>query len=88
MVQADNEAKIAQLQSSSSKEKERPPPKFSMGQSVHHFWANWMCSDDVPKQLNKKARPKWYSALITSMPVWQTGTYGGAEFEGWHYTAH
>ena len=90
MAQADTEGLIAHLQSSSCKEKERrPPPKFCIGQSVHHFWAHWMgCADETPKTMHKKARPKWYSALITSKPVWQTGKYGGAEFEGWHYTAH
>jgi hypothetical protein len=89
MVRADNEGRIQQLQTTSRPSNERPMPNFRIGQSVHHFWAPWMCSSSaIPKTMHKKARPKWYSALITGQPVWETGTYGGAEFEGWHYTAH
>ena len=68
----------------------RPPPKFSCGQSVHHWWASWMCSDiTAPRQLNKKKkRPAWFSAQITTAPTWETGNYAGVVYTGWHYTAH
>ena len=67
----------------------RPPPKFSCGQSVHHWWASWMCSPEkAPKQLKKKARPAWFSAQIATLPQWETGVYAGVEYTGWHYTAH
>ena len=67
----------------------RPPPKFSCGQSVHHWWASWMCSPErAPQQLKQKKRPAWFSAQISTLPQWETGVYAGVEYTGWHYTAH
>ena len=88
MQHSDNESKIQQLQTTSARD-ERPPPLVKLGQSVHHFWVSWMVdATEPPKQMKQKQRPKWFSALITSQPEWEFGKYGGAEFEGWHYTTH
>ena len=67
----------------------RPPPKFSCGQSVHHWWASWMCSTKTaPEKVKKKKRAAWFSAQIATLPQWETGVYAGVEYTGWHYTAH
>ena len=83
---AEAESRLANL----CLEKARPPPKFEMGQSVHHFWASWMhTARKVPQQISKKTgRPHWYSALIASAPIWETVRYGGISIEGWTYHAY
>ena len=65
------------------------PPKFSRGQSVHHWWASWMCSPErAPQELKKKKRPLWYVSQIATLPQWEMGVYAGVEYTGWHYMAH
>ena len=67
-----------------------PPPQFSVGQSVHQFWAKWMagCSE-IPEKVNKKTgRPAWYSGQINAPPVWRTIAYGGVVKEAWGYVVH
>ena len=88
MQHSDRESKLVEVLTAGGRD-ERPPPKFQCGQTVHHFWASWMSEATAPpKQMKQKMRPKWYSALVTALPTWETGTYGGMEFTGWHYNAH
>ena len=51
--------------------KQAVQPRFSVGQSVHQFWAKWMAGCDVmPEQINRKlGRPAWYSGQINVPPV-------------------
>ena len=66
----------------------RPPPKFQMGQTVHHYWASWMPSAlQVPKQISRKgvARPCWYNAIIVGPAEWKKQK---DVIEDWFYHAY
>ena len=69
----------------------RPPPKFQMGQTVHHYWASWMPTAlQPPKQISNKGvrRPLWFNAIIHGPPTWKKQKYGGVLSEGWFYHAY
>ena len=69
----------------------RPPPKFQMGQTVHHYWASWMPTvRQPPKQISNKGvrRPSWFNAIIHGPPTWKKQYYGGVLSEGWFYQAY
>ena len=67
-----------------------PPPRFSVRQSVHQFWARWMAGcTEIPAQLsNKIGRPKWYSGQINAPLVYGRIAYGGVVKEAWGYVVH
>ena len=88
MLLADSQSESVRLALAA----DRPPatqPKFEVGQSIHHWWAGWMndCKE-APLQVAKKSRPKWYHGQIFSPATWMTESYGGIEYEGWHYKAY
>ena len=91
MMLADSQSESVRL-ADLAQAADRPPatqPKFEVGQSIHHWWAGWMndCKE-APLQVAKKSRPKWYHGQIFSPATWMTESYGGIEYEGWHYKAY
>ena len=54
------------------------------GQSVLQWWAPWMKDAmETPPNYNRKNRPSWFSAEITSY-----GGYGDIRYAGQIVTAH
>ena len=61
-----------------------PPALFKCGQSVLQWWASWMKNAlETPKSYNKKNRPAWFSAEVTSYV-----RYGEIKYAGQMMTAH
>ena len=62
-------------------------PKFSAGQSVLYWWANWFSTTgpDLIKHFSKKSRPKWYSSEIISVGAFQDIDYAGSRVTGYKY---
>ena len=67
-----------------------PQPRFSAGQSVLQWWANWFKNEGPPpKVYGKNKRPSWYSGEILNSAVWTEGKhYAGVKYTGWVYPTH
>ena len=65
-------------------------PRFSAGQSVLQWWANWFKNEGPPpKVYGKKKRPSWFSGEILNPAVWTEGMqYAGVKYTGWVYPTH
>ena len=63
---------------------EIPPALFKCGQSVLQWWASWMKdAKETPASYNKKTRPAWFSAEVTSYCG-----YGDIKYAGQMIRAH
>ena len=57
---------------------EIPPALFKCGQSVLQWWAPWMKdAEETPASYNKKNRPWWFSAEVTSYRGYGDIKYAG-----------
>ena len=57
---------------------EIPPALFKCGQSVLQWWASWMKdAKETPASYNKKTRPAWFSAEVTSFRGYCDIKYAG-----------
>ena len=65
-------------------------PRFSAGQSVLQWRANWFKNKGTaPNVYGKKKRPSWFSGEILNPAVWTEGKhYAGVTYTGWVYPTH
>ena len=84
MKRGDRESKIYKAIDDMHEQLAIPPALFKCGQSVLQWWASWMKNAlETPKTYNKKNRPWWFSAEITSYV-----RYGEIKYAGQTVTDH
>ena len=67
------------------------PPTYRAGQSVLWFWAPWFATaalDEAPETLKGRARPKWFTAVITAPAEARTAVYAGQNHNGQTYDVY
>ena len=80
MTRGDGESKICEWEH----RLKIPPALFKCGQSVLQWWASWMKdAKETPASYNKKNRPWWFSAEVTSYRG-----YGDIKYAGQMMRAH
>ena len=84
MKRGDRESKIYMAIDDMHEQLEIPSALFKCGQSVLQWWASWMKNAlETPKTYNKKSRPAWFSAEVTSYV-----RYGKIKYAGQTMTDH
>ena len=74
MTRGDGESKICEWEH----RLKIPPALFKCGQSVLQWWAPWMKdAEETPASYNKKNRPWWFSAEVTSYRGYGDIKYAG-----------
>ena len=74
MTRGDGESKICEWEH----RLKIPPALFKCGQNVLQWWAPWMKdAEETPASYNKKNRPWWFSAEVTSYRGYGDIKYAG-----------